>query len=101
MTYSLRYTPRALADMDSVWNGVYEASKSLDVADKYVREFATEIGAKKQFPFSGTPLLYSGLFTGFYSIGYKKYRAFYRVNANCIEVIRILLAKSDYLAILL
>lgn len=100
MIYSLRYTPEAMRDMDGVWDGVYEASKSYDIADDYVSEFADRIEEKKRYPLSGEPLLYRGLFTGFYSVNYKKYKAFYRVNDKYIEVIRIIPAKRDYLKIL-
>ncbi len=100
MTYLLRYTPEAMRDMDSVWDGVYEASKSFHIADRYVDVFAEVIANKKQFPTSGIPLAYRGLFTGFYSVNFKKYKAFYRVNGRYIEVIRIILAKRDYMTIL-
>ena len=100
MTYLLRYTPEATRDIESVWDGVYEASKSFDIADKYVDEFADKIAEKKQFSTSGIPLVYRGLFTGFYSVNYKKYKAFYRVNDRYIEVIRIIMAKRDYITIL-
>ena len=100
MTYSIRYTPEAVRDMDAVWDGVYEASKSFDIADRYVIEFADAIAEKKLFPLSGIPLQYRGLFTGFYSVNFKKYKAFYRVVGNYIEVLRILIAKSDYMTIL-
>jgi len=83
-----------------VWDGVYEASQSYDLADQYVSEFADVIAEKKLFPLSGIPLLYRGLFTGFYSVNYKKYKAFYRVNNQYIEVIRIIMSKQDYLKIL-
>ncbi len=86
--------------MDVVWDGVYEASKSYDIADNYVSEFADKIEEKKMFPQSGIPLRYRGLFTGFYSVNYKKYKAFYRVNDKYIEVIRIIMEKSDYMKIL-
>ena len=46
------------------------------------------------------PLQYRGLFTGFYSVNYKKYKAFYRVREGYIEVIRIIMAKRDYMTIL-
>ena len=59
-----------------------------------------EISAKKSFSFSGSPLKYRGLFTGFYSINFKKYKVFYRVKGSYIEVIRILMVKRDYLKIL-
>lgn len=100
MNYSIRYTPQAMRDMDAVWDGVYEASRNIDIADRYVNEFADEIAAKKRFPFSGIPLQYRGLFTGYYSVNYKKYKAFYRVRDGYIEAARIIMAKRDYMKIL-
>ncbi len=100
MSYSVRYTPEAMRDMDAVWDGVYEASKSYDIADRYVEEFADTIAAKKLSPFSGILLEYRGLFTGFYSVNYKKYKAFYRVRDGYLEVVRIIMAKRDYMKIL-
>ena len=76
MKYLLRYTPEAARDMMDVWDGVYEASKDYDTADKYVDELRELIADKKQFPFSGVMVKYRGLFTGFYAVRYKKYFAF-------------------------
>ncbi len=98
--YKIRYTPEALRDMEAVWDDAYEASKESDIADRYVNDFIDEIGKKKQFPLSGIPLVYRGLFTGFYAVNFKKYKAFYRVYDNYIEVIRIIMEKMDYMKIL-
>lgn len=98
--YLLRYTPQALKDLDLVWDEVYKASKSFDITDKYINDLVHAISNKKQFPKSGTPLQYNGLFTGFYFITFKKYMAFYRIKDNYIEVIRVLYGKRDYLQIL-
>ncbi len=100
MIYFIRYTPEAIRDMDSVWDSVFEASKSFDIANNYVNEFSKRISNKKQFPLTGSPLIYRGLFTGFYSVNFKKYKAFYRVNDKYIEVIRIIMSKKDYMTIL-
>jgi plasmid stabilization system protein ParE len=100
MNYAIRYTPEALRDMDEVWEGVYAASRSYDIADRYVTEFVDTIAAQRMFPFSGIPLEYRGLFTGFYSVNFKKYKAFYRVRDGYVEVLRIMMAKRDYLVIL-
>ncbi len=100
MSYSVRYTPEAMRDMDAVWDDVYEVSKSYDIADRYVEEFVDAIAVKKTFPFPGIPLKYRGLFTGFYSVNYKKYKAFYRVRDGYLEVARIIMAKRDYMKIL-
>ena len=45
--YLLRYTPQAMRDMDSVWDEVYQASKSYDIADKYIKDFIDTITEKK------------------------------------------------------
>ncbi|MEE3393148.1 MAG: type II toxin-antitoxin system RelE/ParE family toxin [Lachnospiraceae bacterium] len=100
MKYKIRYTPAAQKDMDDVWDGVLAASASYDIADKYVEEFTDKIAAKKDFPESGIPLYYRGLFTGFYSVNFKAYKAFYRINDGYIEVIRVLLVKMEYMKIL-
>ena len=98
--YKIRYTPEVMRDMDAVWDGVYEASKEFDVADRYVNDFIDEMEKKKQFPLSGIPLVYRGLFTGFYVINFKKYKAFYRVYESYIEIIRIIMERRDYMKIL-
>ena len=100
MKYKIRYTPEAQNDMDAVWDGVWEASMDYDTADKYVDDFLDTIAAKQKLPQTGIPLYYRGLFTGFYSVNFKAYKAFYRINDGYIEVVRILLAKMDYLKIL-
>ena len=86
--------------MDEVWDGVFEASKDYDIADRYVLEFANTISEMKKSPKAGIPLYYRGLFTGFYSVTFKAYKAFYRINGDYIEIVRILLAKMDYMKVL-
>ena len=100
MNYRIRYTPAALKDMDDLWDDVLKASASYETADKYVSDFADKIAAKTKFPESGIPLYYRDLFTGFYSVNFKAYKAFYRIKDGYIEVIRVLLAKKEYMRIL-
>lgn len=97
MKYRLRYSRKALRDMDAVWDGVYEASKDIDTTEKYIKEFMDEIAARKEYPQSGIPLYYRGLFTGYYSVNYKAYKAFYRIKDGFVEVARILPMKLDYM----
>jgi plasmid stabilization system protein ParE len=100
MVYKLRYAPHAQRDMDDVWDGVWEASRDYDTADKYVDDLADEIAKKKKSPKTGIPLYYRGLFTGYYSVNFKAYKAFYRISDNYIEVVRVLPEKMDYLKVL-
>ncbi len=100
MTCKIRYTPKAQRDMDDVWDGVYEASGDYDTADRYVFGFMDAVAEKKEFPQSGIPLEYRGLFIGYYSVNDKAYKAFYRIRNDCIEVLRIVLMKQDYMQVL-
>ena len=100
MSYIVKYSPLALKDMDAVWDEVFLTSQSYDVADRYVLDFADKIAEKKEFPQSGIPLLYRGKITGFYSVNFKAYKAFYRVRGNCIEVACVLLQKREYMKVL-
>ena len=101
MTYKIRYTPEAQRDMDAVWDGVLKVSGDYDTADKYVEGLADAIADMKRFPRSGIPLEHEGLFTGYYAVQYKAYRAFYRIRDEYIEVLRIILLKQDYMKVLL
>jgi len=100
MRYDVRYAPRAGNDIDSIWDVVYSVSRDYEVADNYIEGIIKAIDGQKEFPRSGAPLTYRGLFTGFYSVLYKKYLAFYRVKDGYIEVARVLLATSDYIKVL-
>ena len=100
MKYRIRYAPAALNDMDAVWDDVLKASASYDIADKYIEDFADKISAKSDFPESGIPLYYRGLFTGFYSVNFKAYKAFYRIKNGSVEVVRVLPGKMEYMKIL-
>lgn len=68
---------------------------------KYLKGIKAKIENKILFPNSGTPLYFTGSFTGFRYIVYKSYIAFYRVTEDKIIVERILPAKSDYCSILI
>ena len=100
MSYDVRYSPKAGNDIESIWDVVYSDSGNYDAADNYIEGIIEAIEEKKEFPRSGAPLTYRGLFTGFYSVLHKKYLAFYRVWEGHIEVARALLASSDYIKVL-
>ena len=36
MSYRIEYSPVAIRDMDRVWDEVYEASKEVEVATRYI-----------------------------------------------------------------
>lgn len=100
MPYLIHYTPEAQRDMDKIWDDVADVSQSFDTADDNINGLINVIGLKKQFPKSGIPLIYRNLFTGFYSVNYKAYKAFYHIQGKIIQAERVLPIKMDYLKIL-
>lgn len=97
MKYRVCFSPESQNDMEKIWDDVWEASKDFDIADKYIDDLTDEILKFQKNPKTGIPLYYYGLFSGFYSVNFKAYKAFYRINGNSIEVVRILLAKTDFI----
>ena len=97
MSYSIRYSPVALRDLDRVWAEVLEASQSQETAEQYVNGLMDCIAEKKKFPRSASPLYYEGSFTGYYFVVFKAYMAFYQVREHSVLVDRVVYRKSDYM----
>ena len=97
MNFEIIYSPAAVSDLDRVWDEVYEASQSFDIADRYITDLRAAISKKRNYPKTGTPLSFMGEFTGIYYVTFKEYIALYRINENRIEIGRILFARSDYM----
>ncbi len=97
MSLQVEYSPIAIRDLDRVWAEVYEASKSEEIACRYMDDLMDRIAEKQEFPRSGSPLYYEGAFTGYYFVGFKAYMAFYHVEPDRILVDRIVFGRSDYM----
>ena len=93
----IEYSPIAIRDLDRVWAEVFEASASTELATKYIDDLMDQVSAKRDFPNSGSPLYYEGMFTGFYFVVFKSYLAFYKVEVDRMLVSRVVYGKSDYM----
>ena len=100
MVYSVKYSRKAIADLEIIESEVFQACQDKETTKKYLEELVNKINEKETFPESGSPLIFLGLFTGYRFVVYKAYIAFYSVENNMVLVDRILLGKSDYLSIL-
>lgn len=97
MKYPIMYSPAVVRDLDRTWSEVFDASKSVDTADRYVEDLMETVKKKEEFPGSGSPLYYEDLFTGYCFVVFKAYIAFYRINGGNVLVDRVLYGKSEYL----
>ena len=97
MKYSVEYSKAAIRDLDRMWAEVFEAPGDYDTTLKYAGNLLDRIEAKAEHPKTGTPLYYEDAFTGYYSVSFKKYIAFYRLEDDAMRVDRILFSVSDYM----
>ncbi len=97
MKANVEYTPQAIIDLDSLYDGVLEASCDKKTADKYLSDLLSEIEKKRAFPLS-TPIFdFYDLMLDIHHFTFKAYVIFYKFENNCIKVLRVLPSKMDYL----
>ena len=95
--YEVDYSPEAIRNLDDIFTDVLTTSCNIEVAQKYLDELQDKVESMASRPQTGTPLFYEDLFTGYYSVRYKEYLAFYRVEETKMLVDRVLFRKTDYL----
>lgn len=100
MPYQVRYSFEARRDLRKIFEDVWEASADLETARNYTTDLVQQIASIQEFPRMGFSLYIGDYFTGFYSVNFKAYKAFYRIAEPFIEVVRILPVKADHLRIL-
>lgn len=97
MNFRLLWSPQARDDLDSIRMDILKASGDLDTADRYIDGLRNAVRRKREFPQSGLPLNFMGVFTGIRFVHYKRYLVFYRVRDDVLEVGRVLFDGSDYM----
>lgn len=100
MSNHVKYSKAAIRDLDRVWAEVFEASRDIEITERYIEELLDKVEKKSDYPKSGSPLYYENTFTGYYFVVFKAYLAFYRIEQDSILVDRILFGKSDYMRVL-
>ena len=100
ITYDISYSPEAIRDMDGIFDEVLMVSCDLDITHRYLEDLQDKIEEMEGHPKTGTPLYYEELFTGYYSVRFKEYLAFYRLEETVMYVDRVLQRKRDYLSLL-
>lgn len=94
----LVYAEMAALDIEEMWLDVLEKSRDVEIADQYRSDLLSAVREKKRFPESGKPIVRkNGEFTGFYAVFFKKYGAFYRIEDDVMEVVRVLYLGSNYM----
>ena len=77
MKYALSFHPESLRDLDSLFEGVYEASKSIEIATRYLNDLLDELNKKAYFPYSTPTFDFCGLMLDIHHFTFKAYKVFF------------------------
>lgn len=97
----VRYTPKALKDLQNIRESVLEKFESEELAEKILKKITTSINDLEIFPYKGAELaLTLGINTDYRSLFVQKNYVFYRLDKENVSIVRILNEKQDYMRIL-
>ena len=100
MAYTLKLSPKAVDDLLAIKNYILKDGES--IANNQVQEILSNIKNLEQFPSLGKPLQSRvRTKTDIRYLDIKDlYYAFYNVNGQDVEIVRILSTRQDYIQVL-
>lgn len=97
----IRYTPKALQDLQGIRESILEKFESENVAHRVMQNITTSINDLKIFPYKGVELkTVIKMETDYRYLFRDKNYVFYRIGNEEISIVRVLNEKQDYTRIL-
>lgn len=102
MQSKIEYSPRALKDLDEIWDYIEVKLCNPSAAQNTVDGIMDRVDGIASFPESGSKLEFeNGLNSGYRYVVFKNYLAFYRLKPNdVVYVDRVIYGGRDYMSIL-
>lgn len=102
MLRRIEYSPRALKDLDGIWDYIEKELCNPSAAQNTVEGIMDKIDILMSFPEAGAKLEFeNGLNSGYRYVSFKNYIAFYRLRSDDIVYIdRVVYSGRDYMRIL-
>ena len=102
MLRRIEYSPRALKDLDGIWDYIEKELCNPSAAQNTVEGIMDKIDILMSFPEAGAKLEFeNGLNSGYLYVSFKNYIAFYRLGSDDIVYIdRVVYSGRDYMRIL-
>ena len=102
MQSKIDYSPRALRDLDEIWDYIKFELCNPSAAQNPVDGIMDKVEEIASFPESGAKLVFeNGLDSGYRYVVFKNYLAFYRVRSNnVVYVDRVIYGGRDYMRII-
>ena len=94
--FEVHYSEVALADLDEIWEYITFELMNPDAAIDTVNGIMDAIDRLPEYPLSGTPLnVLLDIESDYRFVIYKNYLAFYHVEANAVNIDRVLYEGQD------
>lgn len=102
MLRRIEYSPRALKDLDAIWDYIEKELCNPSAAQNTVEGIMDKIDILMSFPEAGAKLEFeNGLNSGYRYVSFKNYIAFYHLGLDDIVYIdRVVYSGRDYMRIL-
>lgn len=102
MLRRIEYSPRALKDLDGIWDYIEKELCNPSAAQNTLEGIMDKIDILMSFPEAGAKLEFeNGLNSGYRYVSFKNYIAFYRLGSDDIVYIdRVVYSGRDYMRIL-
>ncbi len=102
MEREIKYSPKAVSDLDEIWNYIETELYNISAAENTVNGIMDKIENLSLFPQSGVRLEFeNGLESGYRFIIFKNYLVFYHLPSDhTVYIDRVLYARRDYMRIL-
>ena len=101
MKHNINYSPKALQDLDEIWDYISKELSNPDAAEHVVTAILDAVDVLGEFPESGAPLEpHINLDSPYRFVTAENYIAFYRFEDNTVYVDRILYQKRNYAKLL-
>lgn len=101
MKYNINYSPKALQDLDEIWDYISKELSNPDAAEHVVTSILDAVDVLGEFPESGAPLEpHINLDSPYRFVTASNYIAFYRFEENTVYVDRVLYQKRNYAKLL-
>lgn len=97
----VNYTPESIHDLQNVKASVIDAFMDEKLAEDTVRAIMKSIRNLELFPYMGTEVILSGgIVTGYRQMFCKHNYVFYRIEPECVAIVRVLHERQDFMQIL-
>lgn len=101
MKYNINYSPKALQDLDEIWEYISKDLFNPEAAENVVTSILDAVDVLGDFPESGAPLEpHINLDSPYRFVTSGNYIAFYRFEENTVFVDRVLYQKRNYVKLL-